>query len=147
MRLSDLAPVKGSNKKNKRKGCGSGSGHGKTSCRGNKGAGSRSGSNRRLGFEGGQMPLMRRVPKRGFNSKFPMIYEIVNLEQFKGFKDADTVDPKALKQRNIVKHSSWPVKILGSGEIKKALTVHAHKFSKSAVEKITAAGGKVVVLE
>ena len=147
MRLSDLAPVKGSNKKNKRKGCGSGSGHGKTSCRGNKGAGSRSGSNRRLGFEGGQMPLMRRVPKRGFNSKFPMIYEIVNLEQFKGFKDADTVDPKVLKQKNIVKHSSWPVKILGSGEIKKALTVHAHKFSKSAVEKITAAGGKVVVLE
>ncbi len=147
MRLSDLKPAKGSNKKIKRKGCGQGSGHGKTSCRGNKGAGSRSGTNRRLGFEGGQMPLMRRAPKVGFNSKFPVYYQLVNLSQLKKFKDGDAVDPKALKEKNIIKRADDLVKILGEGELKKSLTVSAHKFSKSATDKIVKAGGKAQIIK
>jgi len=145
VRLSDLRPKKGANKANKRKGCGQGSGHGGTSGRGNKGAGSRSGTNRRFGFEGGQMPLMRRVPKRGFNSKFPVLFEIVNLDQLKGFKDQDVIDPKVLKEKKLINSSLKMIKILGDGELKKALTIKAHKFSKSAIKKIEAAGGKVVI--
>jgi len=146
MILSDLKPKKGANKANKRKGRGQGSGHGGTSGRGNKGAGARSGTNRRFGFEGGQMPLMRRVPKRGFNSKFPVLFEIVNLDQLKGFKDKDIVDPKALKEKNLINSSLKQVKILGDGQIKKALTIRAHGFSKSAIEKIQKAGGKAEVI-
>ena len=147
MRLSDLRPAKGANKRIKRRGCGTASGHGKTSCRGHKGSGARSGTKRRFGFEGGQMPLMRRVPKRGFNSKFPKEYQIVNLGQLKGFKDADSVTPEILRQKDIIKISGAPVKILADGEIKKALTVSAHKFSKKAAEKIQAAGGKVELIK
>jgi len=147
MRLSDLRPKIGANKANKRKGCGPGSGHGKTSGRGNKGAGSRSGTARRYGFEGGQMPLVRRVPKRGFNSKFPVLLEIVNLDQLKGFKDGDIIDPKILREKEIVKHSSMQVKILGDGELKKALTIKAHRFSKSAIDKIQKAGGKAELIK
>jgi large subunit ribosomal protein L15 len=147
MRLSDLKPKIGANKANKRKGCGQGSGHGGTSGRGNKGAGSRSGTNRRFGFEGGQMPLMRRVPKRGFNSKFPLLFEIVNLDQLKGFKDQDVVDPKVLKEKKLINSSLKMVKILGDGEIKKALTIRAHGFSKSAIEKIQKAGGKAEIIK
>jgi len=146
MRLKDLRPKKGANKAIKRRGCGPGSGHGKASCRGNKGAKSRSGHKRRFGFEGGQMPLMRRVPKRGFNSKFPVNFEIVNLDQLSGFKDGDVVGPKALREKNIIKHSSIMVKILGDGDIKKALTIQAHKFSKSALDKIQKAGGKAELI-
>ena len=146
MRLKDLRPKKGANKAIKRRGCGAGSGHGKTSCRGNKGAQSRSGYKRRFGFEGGQMPLIRRVPKRGFNSKFPVDFEIVNLDQLKGFKDGDVVNPKILREKDLVKHSSMMVKILGDGDIKKALIVQAHRFSKSAIKKIQAAGGKAEVI-
>ena len=147
MKLSDLKPKKGANHKIKRRGCGPGSGHGKTSCRGNKGAGSRSGTNRRFGFEGGQMPLMRRVPKRGFNSKFPALFEIVNLDQLKGFKDGDIIGPKVLREKDIIKSSLKCVKILGDGEIKKALTIQAHKFSKSALDKIQKAGGKAEIIK
>lgn len=147
MRLKDLRPKKGANKPIKRRGCGPGSGHGKTSCRGNKGAKSRSGHKRRFGFEGGQMPLMRRVPKRGFNSKFPVKFEIVNLDQLKSFKDGDVIGPKILREKNIIKHSLMMVKVLGDGDIKKALTIEAHKFSKSAVKKIQAAGGKVQMID
>jgi large subunit ribosomal protein L15 len=146
MRLSDLRPKKGVNKPIKRRGCGPGSGHGKTSCRGNKGAGSRSGNTRRFGFEGGQMPLVRRVPKRGFNSKFPVLFDIVNLDQLKGFKDGDVVGPKVLREKEIVKHSSRMVKVLGDGDIKKALTIQAHSFSKSALEKIQKAGGRAELI-
>jgi len=146
MRLSDLRPAKGANKKIKRKGCGTGSGHGKTSGRGHKGAGSRSGTNRRFGFEGGQMPLIRRTPKVGFNAKFPDNYQIVNVEQLKHFKDGDVVDPKLMKEKNIVKSAEGLVKILGNGEIKKSLTVSAHRFSKSAAEKIANAGGKAQLI-
>ena len=146
MRISDLMPAKGANKAIKRKGCGQGSGHGKTSCRGNKGANSRSGTNRRLGFEGGQMPLMRRVPKRGFNSKFPVKYQIVNLTQLNVFKEADAITPDLMKKKDLISSLNAPVKVLGSGEVKKALIVSAHKFSKSAAEKIEKAGGTINVI-
>lgn len=146
MRLSDLRPAKGANRPIKRRGCGSGSGHGKTSCRGHKGAKSRSGSKRRFGFEGGQMPLIRRIPKRGFNSKFPRCYQIVNLSQLRAFKDGDAVDPKAMMEKDIIKRADGLVKVLGDGEIKKTLTVSAHRFSKSAKEKIEKAGGKVQLI-
>jgi large subunit ribosomal protein L15 len=146
MKLSDLRPKRGSNRPIKRRGCGSGSGHGKTSCRGHKGSGARSGTNRRFGFEGGQMPLIRRIPKRGFNSKFPAHYQVVNLGQLKGFKDGDIVDPQQMRQMDIIKRADEPVKVLADGEIKKALTVSAHKFSKNAKEKIEKAGGKVQLI-
>ncbi len=146
MKLSELRPPKGANKKIKRKGCGSGSGHGKTSCRGHKGANQRSGTNRRFGFEGGQMPLMRRVPKRGFNSKFPVDFQIVNLSQFNGFKETDAVTPQLMKEKNLIKRADGLVKVLGEGEIKRPLIISAHKFSKSAQDKIVKAGGKVELL-
>jgi large subunit ribosomal protein L15 len=145
MRLSDIRPAKGSNRPIKRRGCGSGSGHGKTSCRGHKGSKARSGTTRRFGFEGGQMPLIRRIPKKGFNSKFPQRYQIVNISQLKGFKDGDTVDLAIMKENDIIKSASGLVKVLGDGEIKKPLTVSAHRFSKSAKEKIEKAGGKVII--
>ena len=146
MNLSDLRPPKGANKSIKRRGCGEGSGHGKTSCRGNKGAGSRSGTKRRFGFEGGQMPLVRRIPKVGFNSKFPVFFQTFNLGRLKVFKDGDVVDLQAMKKKNLIKKATGLVKVLGNGEIKKALTVSAHRFSKSAVEKIQKAGGKIVIM-
>jgi len=121
--------------------------HGKTSCRGNKGANSRSGTNRRLGFEGGQMPLMRRVPKRGFNSKFPVKYQIVNLIQLNVFKENETITPDLMKKKDVISSLNVPVKILGNGEIKKALIVSAHKFSKSAAEKLEKAGGKAQIIK
>ena len=92
------------------------------------------------------MPLIRRIPKRGFNSKFPMEYQIVNLGQLKGFKDADLVTPETLRQKDLIKISGMPVKVLADGEIKKALTISAHKFSKKAVEKIQTAGGRIEVI-
>lgn len=147
MKLSDLRPAKGANKPIKRRGCGTGSGHGKTSCRGSKGAHSRSGTNRRFGFEGGQMPLMRRIPKRGFNSKFPVEFQIVNLGQLSIFKDASVVTPQLMKEKNFIKDPDSCVKVLGDGEIKHSLTIQAHKFSKSAAEKIEKAGGKIEVLK
>jgi large subunit ribosomal protein L15 len=135
----------GARKKIKRVGRGSGSGHGKTSCRGHKGLKARTGAGGklRLGFEGGQMPLIRRVPKRGFRSSSKIINQIVNVEDLNEFKKDDTVDPKKLKEINIVKYDDMPVKILGDGEIKKSLTVRAHAFSKGAIDKIKKAGGKV----
>jgi large subunit ribosomal protein L15 len=144
--LNNLRPAKGANRKNKRVGRGMGSGHGKTSARGYKGQKSRSGTSIRPGFEGGQMPLHRRLPKRGFNNIFRKEYAVVNLETLALFEAGARVDPEILKSKGIVKNPKDGIKILGSGELKHALHVSAHKFSKSAAEKIQKAGGIIEVI-
>src|SRR5690349_840212 len=142
MSLSNLRPPKGAKHPRKRVGRGPGSGHGKTASRGNKGAKSRSGFRFKRGFEGGQMPLHRRVPKRGFHNIFRVEYAVVNLDTLGEVFDAGTaVTPEVLRERGLVRDAKAKVKVLGRGEIKKALVVKAHKFSGSAVEKIAAAGG------
>ncbi len=138
MKLHDLSPAKGSRRPSKRVGRGPGSGNGKTAGRGHKGQKSRSGYSRRLGFEGGQMPLIRRVPKRGFTNIFRKEYAIVNLRDLGDFEGE--VTPEALAEKGLVR-SGLQVKILGDGEISSALAVKAHRFSRSAREKIEAAGG------
>ena len=145
MNLSTLRPPKNSTSNKKRVGRGMGSGMGKTSARGHKGQRSRSGSRMMRGFEGGQMPLHRRVPKRGFNNIFRQEYQIVNLETLAILGEKE-ITPEVLKHAGAIRKASEPVKILGDGELKVALTVRAHKFSKSAQEKITAAGGKIEIL-
>lgn len=144
--LNNLRPAKGANRKNKRVGRGMGSGHGKTSARGYKGQKSRSGTSIRPGFEGGQMPLHRRLPKRGFNNIFRKEYAVVNLEILALFEAGAKVDPEILKSKGIVKNPKDGIKILGRGELKHALHVSAHKFSKSAAEKIQKAGGVIEVI-
>jgi len=145
MNLSTIrAPRKASEKK-KRVGRGMGSGMGKTSARGHKGQRSRSGSRLLRGFEGGQMPLHRRLPKRGFTNIFREEYAVVNLDRLEALGETE-ITPEVLKKAGVV-HTRKPIKILGSGELKTALTVRAHKFSKSAQEKITKAGGKFEVLQ
>ena len=144
--INTLKPASGATHRTKRLGRGRGSGRGKTAGRGEKGFWSRSGSSMRAGFEGGQMPLHRRLPKRGFNNIFRTEYAIVNLEQLARFDAGATVTPDALKAAGIVRRAR-PVKILGNGELKNPLTVSAHKFSASAREKILKAGGQVQVLE
>jgi large subunit ribosomal protein L15 len=144
MNLSNIrAPRKASENK-KRVGRGMGSGMGKTSTRGHKGQRSRSGSRMMRGFEGGQMPLHRRLPKRGFTNIFRQEYSIVNLEKLAALGEA-TINPDVLRKAGVIS-TKRPVKILGDGELTSALTVYAHKFSKSAQEKITKAGGKFEVL-
>ena len=142
MSLSNLRPPKGMKHSKKRVGRGQGSGQGKTAGRGHKGAKSRSGYKFKRGFEGGQMPLHRRVPKRGFHNPFRVEYEVVNLDTL-GLKfDAGTVvTPELLRERGLVRDAAARVKVLGRGELSKQLTVGAHKFSGSAVRKITEAGG------
>ena len=142
MDLSNLKPPKGAKHPKKRIGRGQGSGNGKTAGRGHKGAKSRSGYKWKRGFEGGQMPLHRRVPKRGFHNPFHVEYEVVNLDTLASRFDAGTVvTPELLRERGLVAGGKRPVKILGRGEVGKALTVRAHKFSGTASEKIAAAGG------
>lgn len=132
----------------KRIGRGAGSGSGKTSGRGHKGWGARSGSSRRPGYEGGQMPIYRRVPKRGFtNARFRKDYTLINVAKFEDFADGDVVDLQAILDHGLVSLNTRMLKVLGNGELKRKLTVRAQKFSKSAVEKITAAGGKVEWLD
>lgn len=138
MKLHDLSPAKGSKKDRKRVGRGPGSGLGKTAGRGEKGQKSRSGYSRRAGFEGGQMPLIRRVPKRGFTNIFRVEYAVVNLSQL-GALEGD-VTPEVLRSHGLVR-ANRPVKVLGDGEVDRALRVSAHKFSKSARAKIEKAGG------
>jgi large subunit ribosomal protein L15 len=145
MNLSNVRAPKKSSEKRKRVGRGMGSGMGKTSTRGHKGQRSRSGSRMLRGFEGGQMPLHRRMPKRGFKNIFRKEYSIVNLESLAVLSET-TITPDVLRQAGVIK-TKHPVKILGDGELKSAITVHAHKFSKSAQEKITKAGGKFEVLQ
>jgi large subunit ribosomal protein L15 len=142
MNLSDLKPAPGSNKKRKRVGRGDGSGHGKTSCRGHKGQGARSGGNTKPGFEGGQMPLQRRVPKRGFRNPFKIEMTVINLDQLDAFPDGSEITPEILQDRGLLRGKSRRVKILGDGALSKALTIRAHAFSAKAKEKIEASGGK-----
>ena len=144
MNLSNIHRPKKATEKRKRVGRGMGSGMGKTSTRGHKGQRSRSGSRMIRGFEGGQMPLHRRMPKRGFTNIFRKEYNIVSLERLVALGET-TITPEVLRKAGVVK-TKHPVKILGDGELTVALTVSAHKFSKSAQEKITKAGGKVEVL-
>jgi large subunit ribosomal protein L15 len=147
MSLSNLRPPKGAKHPRKRVGRGPGSGHGKTASRGSKGAKSRSGFRFKRGFEGGQTPLHRRVPKRGFHNPFRVEYAVVNLDTLGEIFEAGTaVTPELLRERGVVRDRNAAIKILGRGEIAKALTVHAHKFSGSAAEKIAAAGGKAEVV-
>jgi large subunit ribosomal protein L15 len=143
MSLNNLKPAAGSKFTRKRVGRGPGSGNGKTAGRGNKGAQSRSGYSYKRGFEGGQMPLHRRVPKRGFNNIFRIEYEVVNLDQLEERFDAGTtVTPDALRAAGLVRVRTARIKVLARGEVTKALTVQVHKFSGKAADKIAAAGGR-----
>ncbi len=145
MNLSNIHAPKKATTKRKRVGRGMGSGMGKTSTRGHKGQRSRTGSRMIRGFEGGQMPLHRRMPKRGFTNIFRKEYNIVSLERLAALGET-TINPEVLRKAGVIK-TKHPVKILGDGELSVALTVSAHKFSKTAQEKITKAGGKVEVLQ
>ena len=146
MKLHELAPAAGSKKTRTRVGRGLGSGFGKTSGRVQKGQNSRSGGGVRTGFEGGQMPLYRRLPKRGFKNIFALQYAEVNVSQLNRFEDGATVDPVALIEAGILKNVRDGIRILGNGTLERKLTVIANGFTKSAVEKIEAAGGKVEVI-
>jgi large subunit ribosomal protein L15 len=147
MDLSNLKPPKGAKHSKKRVGRGQGSGQGKTAGRGHKGAKSRSGFKFKRGFEGGQMPLHRRVPKRGFHNPFRVEYEVVNLDTLGEKFDAGTVvTPEMLRERGLLAGVDRPVKVLARGDITKKLTVRAHKFSGKAAEKIAAAGGATEVI-
>ena len=146
MNLSDLRPAKGAKHSKKRVGRGQGSGQGVQAGRGHKGAKSRSGFKHKRGFEGGQMPLHRRVPKRGFHNLFREEYDVVNLDTLSERFEAGTeITPELLQQRGLVSRSQR-IKVLGRGDVTKALTVRAHKFSGTAAEKIAAAGGTAEVL-
>ena len=148
MGLNNLKPAKGSTRDRKRVGRGPGSGLGKTSGRGEKGQKSRSGFSRREGFEGGQMPLHRRVPKRGFtNARFKKEFAELNLEKLEMFEAGTIVTPEVMLQHGLIHKARDGVKVLGRGEITKALTVRAHRFSARAQEQIAAAGGKAEVIE
>ncbi len=143
MELNNLKPKKGARHAKKRVGRGPGSGHGKTSSRGEKGQKSRSGYSRQMGFEGGQMPLHRRLPKRGFTNIFKKTYAVVNLADLERFDNGATVDEAALRQAGIVKGRNDGIKVLGNGKLSKKLTVSATKFSETAKQSIEAAGGTV----
>ena len=145
LQLSNLKGPVGGRKNRKRVGRGIGSGTGKTSGKGQKGQNSRSGGGVRPWFEGGQMPLHRRLPKRGFTNIFKKYYEIVNVEQLSRCAGVDPITPQVMKEKGLIKKLD-AVKILGAGELKESLTVHAHKFSKSAQTKIEKSGGKAVKL-
>jgi large subunit ribosomal protein L15 len=143
MKLHELKPAAGARRPRKRIGQGPGSGSGKTAGRGHKGQLSRSGYTRRRGFEGGQMPLHRRLPKRGFTNIFRKEYRTVNVDRLNAFEAGSVVTPESMQATGILKKGRQAVKVLGNGELKVKLTVRAHKFTRSAVEKIEAAGGKV----
>lgn len=146
MKLHELKPAPGSRQARKRVGRGIGSGTGKTSGRGHKGQKARSGGGVRVGFEGGQWPLYRRIPKRGFNNPNRVEYAIVNLDTLNRFEDGTVVTPELLASSGVVTNVKDGIKILGNGELTVKLTVQANKFSQSAVEKIEAAGGKTEVI-
>ncbi len=146
MKLEELKSPPGANKRIKRVGRGTGSGHGKTSTRGHKGQKARSGGGVRPGFEGGQMPLQRRLPKRGFTNIFKKEYAIVNVKDLNVFLDGTEVTPELLFEAGLVKKYKDGIKILGDGDLEKKLVVKAHKISQQAEEKITAKGGKVEVI-
>src|SRR5688572_28110137 len=146
LRLHNLTNRPGSKHRVKRLGCGESSGHGKTSTRGGKGQTARTGSGIRPGFEGGQMPLIRRIPKRGFNNaNFATEYAVVNLDQLNDFEDGSEVSPENLREKGVIRSPLDGIKILGGGELKRKLTIKAHAFSASAKEKISKAGGQCQV--
>ena len=144
--LSVLHPPKGSRKRQVRVGRGMGSKLGKTAGSGNKGQKSRRGYSRRRGFEGGQMPLHRRIPKRGFHNPFGVSYSVVNLEELNVFPAGETITPELLRAHGFIRRATDPIKVLGDGELKNKLTIHAHAFSAAAKEKITKAGGTFEVV-
>jgi len=144
--LSNLKPPKGSRHRKVRIGRGIGSKLGKTSGSGDKGQKSRRGYSRRRGFEGGQMPLHRRMPKRGFHNPFGVTYSVVNLEALNVFPEGETVTPDLLRAHGFVRRVTDPIKVLGDGELKTKLAIHAHAFSASAKDKITKAGGSFAVV-
>lgn len=145
--LSNLESPRGANKRKKRLGRGDASGHGGTSTKGHKGQRARSGGYHKLGFEGGQSPLIRRLPKRGFTNIFHQEFSIINVEDLSRFKSGALVDPQTLCDIGLLKRKKEQVKVLGDGELGVALTVRAHSFSKSAIEKIEKAGGKIERIE
>jgi large subunit ribosomal protein L15 len=147
MKLNEIGLPKGMNRPTKRRGRGSGSGHGKTSCRGRKGALKRSGRTTRAGFEGGQMQLVRRLPKRGFNSKFGVAYQVVNLDSLERFPANSVVGPDELKKAGLISSVKFPIKILGDGKLTKAMTLKAHKISDSAKKKLDASGAKLELIK
>ena len=148
MRLSDIGPARGAVKKRKRLGCGTGSGHGGTSTKGHKGQKSRAGSGARVPawFEGGQMPLQRRLPKRGFTSKSKTVYQLVDVGTLAKLSDLKEIGPQALLERKLIRPGKGPVKIMGGGQLKTALKVQAHAFTASAKAKIEEAGGTATAL-
>jgi large subunit ribosomal protein L15 len=146
MKIEEIRPAEGSRKKGKRVGRGVGSGHGKTSCKGHKGQKARSGGTVGLGFEGGQMPLQRRLPKRGFKNRFGVEFAIVNLDTINGLSDVNVITPELLTEKKIIRDIKDGLKVLGGGKIERPVTVRATAFSESAVAKITAAGGKAEVI-
>ncbi len=147
MKITDITMPKGANRKTKRRGRGSGSGHGKQSCRGRKGALKRSGRTTRPGFEGGQMPLIRRIPKRGFNALFKSGYQVINIEQLNRFDNNSTVGPAEYKDAGLIGSTKELIKILGTGKPSKTLTIKAHKFSESAKKALETAGSKLEYLK
>jgi len=148
MRIEDLRPAEGSRKRKKRVGRGPGSGHGKTATRGHKGQKSRSGAGKGAGFEGGQMPMQRRLPKRGFkNYPFKLDFAIVNLRDIAKIEGVEEITPELMMDKGLIKKIKDGVKVLGDGEMSRAVTVKAHAFSESARTKIAAAGGKTEVIE
>ena len=146
MRIHELSPAEGSKKKHKRVGRGQGSGHGKTCCRGHKGQRSRSGGRLRLGFEGGQMPLQRRLPKRGFTNIFHKDCNIINIKDLNRFDPNSIIDINALREAGLVNRARGDIKLLGEGEISHPMVIKVDKISKAARVKIEAAGGKVEVV-
>jgi large subunit ribosomal protein L15 len=146
LNINTLKPAPGANRKNKRVGRGIGSGHGKTATRGYNGQHSRAGSSMRPGFEGGQMPLYRRLPKRGFNNIFRKEFTVVNLDKLASFEPGANIDPVVLRDNGIIKNLNEDIKILGTGELVNAIHVKAHRFSESAIDKIQKAGGSVEVI-
>ena len=147
MKIEDLRPARGSKKRRKIVGRGPGSGHGKTSTRGHKGQLSRTGKNKTPGFEGGQMPLVRKMPKRGFNRYPKRGYHVINLENLVNLKEESSITPELLRDKGLIKGPIKFLKVLGDGDIKAPVSVTAHAFSKSAIEKITKAGGKCEVIK
>ncbi|MBI4002099.1 MAG: 50S ribosomal protein L15 [Nitrospira defluvii] len=146
MKLHDLAPSRGAKHKRKRIGRGPGSGHGKTATKGHKGLKARSGGGKRPGFEGGQMPLIRRVPKYGFTNQFRTEYTIINLKSLADLETTEAITPQLLMNAGLVRRKGQLIKILAQGEVTRPLVVQAHKFSKSAEAKIQAAGGRAEVI-
>jgi len=146
MKLEELKPAEGAVKKRKRIGCGPGSGHGKTACKGHKGQSARSGVKTYAWFEGGQMPLQRRVPKRGFHNLFKTVYDVVNVKDLSRFEAGAEVSPATLRDAGLIKRNDGKVKLLGDGDIDRGLKISVHACTKSARERVEKAGGQITLL-